>query len=571
MAAGALRGRAKRGFGRAVTGRRPSLRLRALRSTLARRHGGAYRAFRAACTRPAIVQANLLKKILTRNADTHFGARYGFSGIDGPRSYQDAAPVRTYDHLREYIQIQERTEQPFLTAEQPVYYHCSSGTTGGSKHIPVTEAGLLRARQHQELSDYAAVNRSYAFEGKVLGITGQAFEGLMPGGVPYGSLSSLLFRRMPESKQRRHVLPPAIADIADHESRCMSIAALALAEPNITCIQTPVPSTVVRLLNLIRAESETLIRAVADGRLPDGGEHAGVRGFSADRPRARELERVLATPGALECASIWPKLSALITRTGGNCKLPLQHLCGSLSRLTAVIELGYGASEFQGTVNVDVLSNICPANLQEVFFEFAPRRAWEDGKAEFLLLHELEAGRDYYLFVTTQEGLYRYDTNDVVRVSGSFENTPCLEFVQRGAAATDMRGERLCEDQLVQALMQVCAAVGMSLAFSIMLADEEEAGGYRLYLETAGKGAFVSDGLSASVDRALREVSIEYDGARGSGRLPPLEIKWLRPGTGSRLRDQRVAAGQRDVHFDHLHLQNVEDCPFDFDACAEAA
>ena len=79
----------------------------------------------------------------------------------------------------------------------------------------------------------------------------------------------------------------------------------------------------------------------------------------------------------------------------------------------------------------------CPRYLRRSF-EFVEREKHESGGGDFLDLHELEDGREYYVFVTTGEGLYRYDMNDIVRVNGRFFATPALEFVQKGKGVTNI-------------------------------------------------------------------------------------------------------------------------------------
>ena len=509
-----------------------------------------------------------MRRILVTNANTHFGARHEFLRIKDPRAYQETVPIRTYEDLRDYVESQERTGEPILTSARPVYYHRTSGTVGAAKDIPVTEAGLRRVKENQQLFAYAGCEDTRAFEGKVLGITGQAVEGTMPAGVPYGSASGLLYKRMSKFVRQRYVLPPEVADISDHDLRYFATAAYGMAEPNVTGLGTANPSTLIRLLDLIQTETEALIRAVHDGRLPDGAAIPSDHGLRRRPHRARELQRLYDACGTLTYANIWPNLQGIMTWTGGSCGVPLKRLAESIPEKTSIIELGYIASEFQGTVNINALENSCIPTLLDNFFEFAERKAWEDGSADFLLLHELEEGREYYIFVTTQDGLYRYDMNDIVRVTGWVNSTPCLEFVQKGKGVTSITGEKLYENQVLQAVMHTLAKKKISPEFFVMLADTDAAA-YMLYLEAADHDPFHSLDLANEVDLQLRSVNIEFDSKRGSGRLAPTEIRWLRPGTGGRYRANRVAAGQRDTQFKYMHLQYAQECPFDFAAHSE--
>ena len=551
-----------------MTESRPPLHYAALRAALSFRFDGRHQSLLNATGNPRTAQNALLRRILLTNANTHFGARHNFRQIRDPGAYRKAVPTKTYEDLRKYVEVQDRTGQPYLTAERPVYYHRTSGTLGSAKDIPVTSAGLRRARETQQLFAYSVARGTRAFEGQVLGITGQAVEGLMPSGLPYGSASGLLYKRMSKLVRRKYVLPPEVADIPDYDLRYFAIAAFALAERNVTGIGTANPSTLVRILDLIQSDPETLIESVHEGRLPHGADLPGESMLSPDRGRARELERLLAVKGVLDYAAIWPNLKGIMTWTGGSCGVPLRQLAGSIPAGTSIIELGYIASEFQGTVNINAAENVCVPTLLDNFFEFVERGTREAGSADFLLLDELEEGGEYYVFVTTQDGLYRYDMNDIVRVTRMLNATPCLEFVQKGKGVTSITGEKLYEKQALDAVMAATARLGVSPKFFVMLADQEAAA-YALYLEASRRDSYQASELASAVDRGLREANIEYDGKRASGRLAPVELKRLRPGTGGQFRADRVAAGQRDSQFKYLHLQYAHECPFDFGEHAE--
>ena len=551
-----------------MTKERLPLKYAALRAALSLRFDGRYQSLLNATGNPRKAQEALLRRILVTNANTHFGARHNFRQVRDPGAYRRAVPVKTYEDLRKYVEVQDRTGEPYLTADRPVYYHRTSGTLGSAKDIPVTSAGLTRVRENQQLFAYSVARGTRAFEGRVLGITGQAVEGLMPSGVPYGSASGLLYKRMSKLVRRKYVLPPEVADIADYDLRYFATAAFALAERNVTGIGTANPSTLVRILDLIQSEPEALIDAVREGRLPPGADLPGEITLTPDRSRARELEGLLEAKGVLDYAAIWPNLKGIMTWTGGSCGVPLRRLADSIPAGTSIIELGYIASEFQGTINIDAAENVCVPTLLDNFFEFVEREAREAGGRAFLLLDELEEGGEYYVFVTTQDGLYRYDMNDIVRVTRMINATPCLEFVQKGKGVTSITGEKLYEKQVLDTVMAATVRLGVSPTFFVMLADQEAAA-YTLYLEASGREPYQASGLAKAVDRGLREANIEYDGKRGSGRLSPVEIKRLRPGTGEEFRADRVAAGQRDSQFKYLHLQYAHECPFDFDAHAE--
>ena len=547
----------------------PNPRHLLARAGLAAMHGHRFRRLHNAAKSPAAAQQTVLSEILAANAETAFGKRHGFASIRNEADYRRAVPVHDYEDLRTDIEAQELGGETRLTREQPVYYNRTSGTVAAPKNIPVTASGLKRIRGNQQLAAYSFSRWPGLFGGKMFAVTGAAVEGHMPGGTPYGSASGLLYQNQPKLLRARYVLPAELTAIEDYEARYLSMAVFGVSESRVTVAAMPNSSTLLRLLDIVNRRADELLRLVADGRLP-GGVPPGIGAVLKPQPgRAAELGQILTAHGKLSYAHIWPRLSGLVTWTGGSCGVAIRNLVPTLTTGCATIELGYVASEVHGTVNVDPWRNLCLPTLDHTFFEFAPRADWEAGtKSAFLDLADLEDGEDYYVIVTTGDGLYRYDMNDIVRVNGRIHDTPTLEFLQKGKGVTSITGEKLHEIQVLRAVGDALGKTNIEAEFFIVLADVARAS-YTLYLEPRGDIAAVAR-LAEQIDERLRASNIEYDGKRASGRLAKLSMRWLKPGTGDAFREHRVAGGQRDTQFKYLHLQLAEECGFDFEPFQEA-
>ena len=545
-----------------------------LRLTQARR----YRESVEAAKRPREVQQALLRRIMAENADTAFGRKHGFSRVADAKAYGQATPVQTYEDLRPFIEQQELTGEPCLTREPPVYYHRTSGTVGAAKNIPLTASGLKRMKRDQQLVAYAWSRDTEILRGKGFAISGQAIEGRMEGGTPYGSASGLLYQGQSRLVRSRYVLSPEVADIEDYDARYLAMVIFGLAEPDVTGMATANPSTFLRLLSVADRRSATILEAIATGRMPDETSlpPALRQGLKANPGRAAHLARCLESAGRFTYTDIWPHLRGVVTWTGGSCGTALSGLSGLMPADLPIIELGYLASEFRGTLNIDARHNVCLPTFFETYFEFVERDAWEAGGSEFLGLHELEKGGEYYVFVTTPEGLYRYDMNDIVRVSGMVHQTPTLDFVQKGKGTTSITGEKLTESQVLDAVPPVLSRGHVRQRFFIVIADEDAAG-YTLFVEADDRGAYDGDNdgengaaIAVELDSRLCELNVEYEAKRKSGRLIPLEVRWLRRGVGEQYRAICVESGQRDTQFKYLHLQYARECRLDFTALTEA-
>ncbi|HSO07214.1 MAG TPA: sterol desaturase family protein, partial [Pelomicrobium sp.] len=152
---------------------------------------------RRAARDPRSAQLEVLRRIVAANRDTRFGREHGFGDVRAYADYAARVPLSDYERLRPYVEAQERGG-PALTAEKPVMYAVTSGTTGAPKFVPVLPATLAQFRAEQQLYTWVLYRHCpEAFAGRGLGLVGAAVEGRTPSGLPYGSVSGYLYRAMP--------------------------------------------------------------------------------------------------------------------------------------------------------------------------------------------------------------------------------------------------------------------------------------------------------------------------------------------------------------------------------------
>ena len=203
--------------------------------------------------------------------------------------------------------------------------------------------------------------------------------------------------------------------------------------------------------------------------------------------------------------------------------------------------------------------------IQDNFFEFVEKEKWEKNDKLFLTIEQLEQGKEYYLVVTTESGLYRYNMNDIVTVTGNFQNTPTLKFVQKGKGVTNITGEKLYESQVILAMQKAEQTFGCHFRFYQMLANGVFSG-YELYFELSDKMAIDHNKISAYLDEQLGLLNLEYRIKRESNRLKPVNAFCLRQGTFERFKTACLQEGHREGQFKTIVLQHEKDILFDFHA-----
>ncbi len=507
---------------------------------------------------PQVVQQALLERILAYQAETTFGKKYRLSRLRGYHEFRLGVPIHTYEDFRPYLQAQEDTKELQLNHDQPVSYALTSGTTGKPKIIPILPHTNRTLQHYQLLSTYAQYQGiSKIFHGKMLVLAGQVIEGYLESGTPYGSMSGLLASALPSVLQSSQILPETIHGITDYQQKYLYLAAWALSEPDLSVVATANPSTFIKLLEVGRRHFLQIVEQLGLNRkkTPDW-----VAPFpSVGKRRLRDLQAFIGHEEQLTVGALWPNLRAVVTWTGGNCGDVIPKLQSRLPEKTAIVEMGYLSSEFLGSLNVNVQTNQCVPTFHENFFEFVEQTDWDADRPNAITLEELQVGKRYYVLATTMNGLYRYFINDLIEVTGWFYQTPTIRFVQKGRGVTNLTGEKLYEFHVMDAVQGIQQAYQTTVDFYVMVADPQELQ-YTLYLEHPPLDFFAGYKLEQQMGKA----NVEFQAKRESGRLQPLRVVYLRPGTGDAYKTHALQQGQRDDQFKVVKLQYAKDCTFDF-------
>lgn len=521
-----------------------------------------WRPFARLARHPETAQHAVLMSILACNCDSRFGREHGFSAIGDIESFRAHVPVQQYEALQPWITAQMAGEAA-LTADPPVLYALTSGTTGHPKTIPVLRRTLRQHRRDQRLYTWLQYRACpEAFDGPALGLVGTAIEGHTAQGTPFGSVSGTLYASMPAFVRVRYVAPPEVFAIADYDLKYRTLAQLALRHPDLAYLAAANPSSFVRMQSILNEQRDALIDNVEHGHFTGWNDFppALQRALApATLPLPQRAAELRALPAPLTFAVIWPQLKLLATWTGGSCGIALERLRSDLPPDCTVFDIGYLSTEFRGTLTLQAEHSAGLPLIDQHVYEFVEQSAWDTGIPTFFSLHELTEGPLYYVVITTASGLYRYFMNDLVKVDGRFGNTPLLRFVQKGRGVTSITGEKLYESQVIDAMHEL-APIHLA-AFYLLLADEA-ASRYRLFFEPAHAGD--AGALAAALDRELAGRNIEYRDKRASGRLHPPEAVLLRAGAGNAYKQHALAGGQREGQFKYLALQYQRECTFDF-------
>jgi hypothetical protein len=369
-----------------------------------------------------------------------------------------------------------------------------------------------------------------------------------------------MYRNQPCIVRSRYPIPYEVFEIADYQAKYYALMRLAVPRP-VTFLATANPSSILKLVQKGNELAEAIVRDVRDGTLSrevaiEPRIRAAIEPRLRPEPaRAQELDGLRRRrDGRLLPADYWPSLALIGCWKGGTVGHYLERFPDWFDpdrvRRVPVRDWGYLSSEFRGSIPLRDQGSAGALTVATNFYEFVRADELEadpDGASRwtFCTADRLQQDTEYYVLVTTSGGLYRYDINDVVRVEGSYLATPEIVFVRKGRGQTNITGEKLAVNQVLQAIERAARERDLVAAHFKAEADHYAA---RYVLSVEFTGATSDEQhrqFLLAVDRGLQAINVEYKAKRSSQRLLPPLLRVMREGWYERGRKLLAQSGKR--------------------------
>ncbi|MFP4417442.1 MAG: GH3 auxin-responsive promoter family protein [Chitinispirillaceae bacterium] len=499
-------------------------------------------------------QQQFLSTMLDSTRFTAFGKEHGFENVRTYDDFKKAVPIRDFEGHRPYVDRMCRGEENVLFPGKALFYNTTSGSTDKPKLIPVSReyfenvySNISRLWLYSCLTD----NRRL-FHGKNLSAVGPAVEGYVEDGTPFGSISGVTYRNIPGILKDVYATPYPIICMSNYQKKYYAMLRCGLSTP-ITYIITANPSTLLQFNRVVRENLNDLIRDIHDGtfrkdvlaEIEPAYRDEVLAQFPPNKTRARWLENCAEKYGEnIRPRHYWPELECVNTWKQGNSRLILPKLNGWFPEQTSVREFGYMASEARAGLTLENHWEYSVLMAHLYLFEFIEEEKRNDKNPEILLPHELEIGKRYYIFITNGSGLFRYDINDIIRVTGYYNQFPLFEFVQKGEGITSLTGEKLSEFQVIQAVQEASGSSDIGVENYSMFCDSQHFM-YKLYIEfTQQLSAAKKNDFLRLVDEQLKMINHEYRAKRDSNRLSAPVIRELKPNSYELIKLRLLAEGK---------------------------
>ena len=457
-------------------------------------------AFQAALAAPQATQTQLLHTILQHNAHSQFGRRHGFAQLSGYADFAAAVPLGNYASHQHAIEQTAHGVPQLLSSEPVLMFEETGGSSGGAKLVPYTaalQAAFARAVLPW-LGDLMR-RRPQAFAGQLFFIISPASRNAShtPGGIPIGSGNDLAYfgHELAAALAGRTLFLPELLQAQSAAEWQWHSARLLLHAPALSLISVWSPTLLLAIIHTLQQQQDSLLATVTDrhhrARLS--------RALSGHSPDTRALW------SQLDTISCWCSHTAAAPAAQLQALFPQAYLQGKgLLATEGITSLPFGEHPYP----------LLAVNSH--FYEFAA------DNGEIYQAHELAADAQYRVIITTQGGLYRYDTGDCVQVCGFEQGVPRLNFIGRSGWYSDVCGEKLNEAFVRNAMLSVDPRLPEHCLLQGTAMPQPH---YRL-LAADADAAWLNADVCAALDSALH-ANPQYAHARRIGQLHPLRLHWV--------------------------------------------
>ena len=359
---------------------------------------------------PIKAQKKVFKSLMSKAEKTAFGKEHGFATISSYKDFKSAVPVRDYEGLKPYIKRALDGEKDVLWKGLPLYFCKTSGTTSGTKYIPISKDSMpyhLKGAKDAILSYVYETSCAGFLNGKNIFIQGSP-ELDYSKSAPLGRLSGIVAHHVPWYLQRDNT--------PNFETNCI--------EEWEEKIEAIIEETI--------SENMTLISGIP--------------------PWIQMYFERLKERTGKEIKDVFPNYS-LMVYGGVNFEPYKKRFLELVGKDVPSIET-YPASEgfiaYQDKQDVEGLL-LCVNH--GIFYEFIEASLFFEDKAERISLADVELGKDYVVILNTNAGLWGYNIGDTVR----FVSTSPYRVVVSGRIKhfTSAFGEHVIAKEVEEALYGV--------------------------------------------------------------------------------------------------------------------
>lgn len=323
--------------------------------------------------KPLKSQEKVFWSLVKSAKGTLFGKDHFLASIKSIEDFQNQVPIRDYEGLKPYVDRVVLGEKDVLWPGTPKYFAKTSGTTSGSKYIPITHEmaiSQIKSARNALLTHIQNTKNAKFLNGKMIFLQGSPVLEKTESGIPTGRLSGITAHFVPSYLQKNRMPSWETNCIEDWEEKVMSI----------------VDETYESDMTLI------------------SGIPPWVQMY---------FEKLMQKTQKKNMADVFPNFNLFVT--GGVAFEPysarFQELFGKKIPTLQTYPASEGFFAYQDQLDSNELLLLLDNGI---FYEFIPTENYFDKHPPRLTIKDVELGVNYALIISTNAGLWAYSIGDTV-------------------------------------------------------------------------------------------------------------------------------------------------------------
>jgi len=444
-----------------------------------------YKGIRKGMATAVADQENILKTLVKVGRTTEFGKQSGLDKVNSYAEFAQAVSIRDYEDMKPFINLIKEGKHNVLWKGRPIYFAKTSGTTSGTKYIPITKDSIpnhINTARNALLCYMAETGNSRFADGKMIFLSGSP-ELERIGEIPTGRLSGIVNHHVP-GYLRANQLP-------SYETNCIE-------------------------------DWETKLNKIVEETI--GKDMTVISGIP---PWMQMYFDELMKRSGKKISDLFPNFS-LMVQGGVNFEPYKAKLYESIGKKIDCIEL-FPASEgffaFQDSQKAEgLLLNINSG----IFFEFVPAGEIFNKNPTRLTLKDVKVGENYALIINSNAGLWGYNLGDTVK----FVSTDPYRLVVTGRTKHFISafGEHVIGEEVEYSLLKAAREENIQVTeFTVApyVSGGEGKSYHEWFIEFENTPADMQR-FARKLEENLRQKNVYYDDLISGSILSPLRIRPVR-------------------------------------------
>ena len=149
---------------------------------------------------PGGSQQKVFNDLISKARDTKFGKDHNFYSINNHEDFVKNVPIRDYEALKPYVEEILQGKPDILWPGKPAYFAKTSGTTSGTKYIPITKDSIpnhINSARNALLCYVNETGNSKFLDGNLIFLSGSPIL-TQTAGINTGRLSGIVNHHVPQ-------------------------------------------------------------------------------------------------------------------------------------------------------------------------------------------------------------------------------------------------------------------------------------------------------------------------------------------------------------------------------------